>query len=131
MKLLLDTHIWLWSLLAPDNLAARVREALQDTGNELWLSPISVCEALVLHERGRIELAGDPDAWIERALSAAPMKEAPITHDIARRSRRLALDHRDPADRFLAATAIVLDLVLVTADMRLIGHESFRALANR
>lgn len=131
MKLLLDTHIWLWSLLAPDQLAPRVRDALRERDNELWLSPISVWEALVLHERGRIELQGDPDAWIERALSAAPMKEAPITHEIARYSRRLALEQRDPADRFLAATAVVLDLVLVTADQRLIGHQSFRALANR
>ncbi|MFW6198424.1 MAG: type II toxin-antitoxin system VapC family toxin [Acidobacteriota bacterium] len=131
MKLLLDTHVWLWSLLQPDNLTARVREALLDADNELWLSPISVCEALVLHERGRIELADDPDAWVQRALLAAPMREAPITHEIARRSRRLPLDHRDPADRFLAATAVVLELVLVTADRRLIGHPSFRTLANR
>lgn len=131
MKLLLDTHVWLWSLLDPDKLTPRVRRALSDADTELWLSPISVCETLVLHERGRIELAPDPDAWIERALHAAPMREAPITHEIARRSRRVELPHRDPADHFLVATAIVLDLVLVTADRRLIGHGSFRALANR
>jgi len=130
VKLLLDTHIWLWSLLDPSKLAPRVDKALRDSGNELWLSPISVWETLLLHERGRLELKGPPGAWIEQALRAAPMKEAPLTHAIARASSRVDLPHRDPADRFLAATAIVLDLTLVTADQRLIGHEDFRALAN-
>lgn len=130
MKLLLDTHIWLWSLLDPSRLSPRVDRALRDPSNELWLSPISVWEALLLEKRSRIELDGPPEAWIEDALSAAPMREAPITWDIARRSVGLELPQRDPADRFLAATAVALDLTLVTADRRLIGHEAFRALAN-
>ena len=130
MKLLLDTHIWLWSLLDPSKLAPRVDKALRDPGNELWLSPVSVWEALLLQERGRLRLEAAPDAWIEEALRAAPMKEAPLTHAIARASASIDLPHRDPADRFLAATATVLDLTLVTADQRLIGHEGFRALAN-
>lgn len=53
MKLLLDTHIWLWSFLEPERLSRRVAEALEETAIELWLSPISVWEALVLSERGR------------------------------------------------------------------------------
>ena len=130
MKLLLDTHIWLWSLLDPGKLSPRVDKALRDANNELWLSPISVWETLLLQRRGRLELDGAPDAWIEEALRKAPMKEAPLTWDIARRSVGVDLPQRDPADLFLAATAIALDLTLVTADERLIGHESFRALAN-
>ena len=130
MKLLLDTHIWLWSLLDPSRLSPRVRKALAGPDNQLWLSPISVWETLLLHRGGRLELDGEPHAWIESAFRAAPMKEAPITHAIAAESVRVDLPQRDPADRFLAATAIVLHLTLVTADEHLIGHESFRALAN-
>ena len=44
MKLLLDTHIWLWLLLDPTRLHARVEAAIRDTGNELWLSSVSVWE---------------------------------------------------------------------------------------
>ena len=130
MKLLLDTHIWLWSLLDTERLSPRVDKALRDPGNELWLSPISVWEALLLESRGRLELDRAPDAWVDEALRTAPMKEAPLTWAIARTSVGVELPQRDPADRFLAATAMALDLTLVTADERLIGHESFRALAN-
>lgn len=60
MKLLLDTHIWLWSLLAPSNLAPAVSAALESPDSEIWLSPISAWEALLLVERGRILVDGDP-----------------------------------------------------------------------
>jgi PIN domain nuclease of toxin-antitoxin system len=56
MKLLLDTDIWLWALLDPDRLSPAVREALASTDNELWLSPISVWEANLLAERGRVRV---------------------------------------------------------------------------
>ena len=131
MKLLLDTHIWLWSLLQPDSLDGGVRKALTSPDSELWLSPISTWEVLLLAARGRIELDDEPERWVETALRAAPMKEAPITHEIARATVSVDVPHRDPADRFLAATAEVLGLTLVTADDRLIGRQRFRALANR
>jgi PIN domain nuclease of toxin-antitoxin system len=60
MKLLLDTHIWLWSLLEPKNLTRRVAGALQNPRNELWLSSISTCEVLILSEKGRVVLTESP-----------------------------------------------------------------------
>jgi PIN domain nuclease of toxin-antitoxin system len=79
MNLLLDTHVWLWSLLEPQLLSARVADALADEANEIWLSPITPWEVLILAERGRIALDPDPAVWIETALAAAPLREAPIT----------------------------------------------------
>lgn len=131
MKLLLDTHIWLWALLEPERLTPAVRTALESADNELWLSPISVWEALVLAERGRLAPSAPAAEWIEQMVRAIPRREAPLTHDIAVASRRLSLSHQDPADRFLAATATVLGLTLVTADERLLQSEEFAVLANR
>jgi PIN domain nuclease of toxin-antitoxin system len=132
MQLLLDTHIWLWSHLAPERLAKRVVSALESTANELWLSPVSTWECLLLAERGRVEIAGgDLDAWLSQIMSVRPMHEATLTHAIARESRRISLPHQDPADRFLAATAKVLDLTLVTADEHLLRSKQFAVLANR
>ncbi len=131
MKLLLDTHIWLWALLEPERLTPAVRAALESADNELWLSPISVWEALVLAERGRLVPSAPAAEWIQQMVRAIPRREAPLTHDIAVASRRLALSHQDPADRFLAATAAVLGLTLVTADERLLQSEDFAVLANR
>ncbi len=129
MKLLLDTHIWLWSLGAPDRLSRRVRHELGNPGNEFWLSPISTWEALLLNSRGRIRLHEDPSTWLAHAT--ANFREAPLTHEIVLASFRLSFSHPDPADRFLVATAQVLDLVLVTADHRLIELRSIKTLTNR
>lgn len=130
MKLLLDTHIWLWGLLEPERLAPSVREALQAADNELWLSPISVWEALVLAERGRLSVSTSPAEWVQQMVHAIPRREAPLTHDIAVMSRRLALSHQDPADRFLAATARVMGLTLVTADDRLLRSNEYAVMPN-
>ena len=129
MRLLLDTHIWLWSLIEPVRLGKRTREELQDPKNELWLSPISTWEALTLHDKGRVYLAADVSAWI--AGNTAPFREAHLTHEIAVAARQLLLPQRDPADRFLAATAKVLGLTLVTADTSLLGLGEIATLGNR
>ncbi len=129
MRLLLDTHIWLWSLQDISRLGAGVRHALRNPENERWLSPVSTWEALILHEKGRIHLAGDLRDWV--AESTAPFLEAPLTHEIVTISRTLPLPQRDPADRFLAATAKVLGLTLVTADANLLGLGEIATLGNR
>ncbi len=128
MKLLLDTHIWIWFLLNPEQIAARALQRLADPSNELWLSPISTWEALMLQRKGRIRLPADLSEWLSK--STAGIFEAPLTHEIALASQRLMF-HADPADRFLAATAQVLDLVLVTADEKLLGLPGIKTLANR
>ena len=131
MKLLLDTHIWLWALLEPERLTPTVRAALESPGNELWLSPISVWEAMVLAERGRVAVNAAPAEWVQEMVRAIPRREAPLTHDIAVASRQLSLTHQDPADRFIAATAQVMGLTLVTADERLLHSSEYARVANR
>lgn len=131
MRLLLDTHIWLWSLLEPGRLSRPVKRALGAADAQLWLSPISIWETLLLAERRRIDLDRPGDAWVAEALARAPMKEAPVTIEIARMTRTLSLAHEDPADRLIAATAQVLELTLVTADERLLACRELKVLANR
>ena len=129
MKLLLDTHIWIWSLAEPKQLSRRVQNELKDRNNELWLSPVSTWEVLLLHAKGRIQLLGGAREWVTKATTY--MREAPLTHEIVAAAQDLPLSHQDPADRFLAATAAVLGLTLVTADQRLLGLGTIATLANR
>jgi PIN domain nuclease of toxin-antitoxin system len=128
LRLLLDTHIWLWTLSDPKRLGRRVLQQLKNEANELWLSPISTYEALTLHYKGRFEIDENLTEWLARATAGT--REAPLTHEIALVARQLPL-HQDPADRILAATAEVLDLTLVTADERLLGWGTIRTMANR
>jgi len=131
MKLLLDTHIWLWSTLDRARISRRVIVELQNPANELWLSPISLWEVLTLCQRGRLSLEPNPRDWITNMLLAVPMLEAQITYDVAQETDRVQLPHRDPADRFLVATARVLNLTLVTADEQLLKAKQVTVMANR
>ena len=131
MKVLLDTHIWLWSLLEPKNLTRDVARELEDPANELWLSPVSIWELLILVEKGRVILEADPVSWVRDVLRRIPFTEAPLNHEVAIHSRMIALPHHDPADRFLAATALVYDLTLVTADDRLLTTRGISVLPNK
>lgn len=116
---LLDTHIWFWYLLRSDRLNDRLRAALEESEGDLWLSPVSVWELTLLHEHARVELSGGARSWITEALRRVPLRDAPLTREVALRSREVDLPHRDPADRFLAATALVHGLTLITVDDRL------------
>jgi len=131
MKMLLDTHIWLWSVLEPERLSRRVAKEIQDAGNELWLSPISIWELIVLWQKRRVVPDEDIEVWIPDALRSLPFQEAPVTYEVARETGRLRISHRDPADRFLLATAKVFELTLVTADEHLLKARDVSVLANR
>ncbi|MGH9697871.1 MAG: type II toxin-antitoxin system VapC family toxin [Candidatus Acidiferrales bacterium] len=131
MKILLDTHIWIWSLTNAGNLSSAVAAALREKGNEVWLSPLSVWETMILFEKGRIVSEHPSAEWINSALAAAPMKEAPLTTEIVLATREFRETLRDPADTFLAATAKILNLTLATSDLRLMAVEGISILPNR
>jgi PIN domain nuclease of toxin-antitoxin system len=130
VKLLLDTHIWVWSVSDDARLTDTVRRVLGDPVHELWVSSISTWEVLILAERGRLLLDPDAHAWVRQALSDAPIREAPITIDVALASRSMRLDTQDPADRFIAASAMVFGLTLVTADRALCDCPDITVLPN-
>jgi PIN domain nuclease of toxin-antitoxin system len=118
MRLLLDTHIVLWSAREPQRLSAALATALEDDGNELWYSPISVWEVLVLADKARLaNVDRNRSRFIERLF--AGVREAALNTHVAIASRTLSLPHADPADRFIAATAHVYDLALVTDDAKM------------
>ena len=129
MKLLLDTHIILWSVADPAKLVPEVSETLESESNELWFSPISVWEIMLLAEKGHISLDANIEKSIRDIFHKIPLSEAPINLEVAIQSRFVNLPHQDPADRFLAATAVVYDLTLVTADSRIIAADGIPVLS--
>jgi PIN domain nuclease of toxin-antitoxin system len=131
MKLLLDTHIWLWSVLEPKRLSRRVAKVLSAPSNEIWLSPVSTWEILTLCARGRLALHPNAPQWITAAMARTSFREAPLTHEVVMEMGSIELSHGDPADRFLAATARSFGLTLVTADEKLIHGRGYPVFANR
>ena len=120
MKVLLDTHVWLWCLLADKRLAKTHRALIEDPETEIFLSPISIWEAHLLIERQRLPVNGSATQWVKLALTALPIREARLTFAIAQLSRSLKLTHGDPADRFIAATSAAMKIPLMTADANLL-----------
>jgi PIN domain nuclease of toxin-antitoxin system len=130
MKLLLDTHIWLWSIGEPHRLSKRVARELDDGDNQLWLSPVSMWEVFLLHRKGRLKIAGDFASWSAGVLNLVPVTEAPLTFEVLVALATITLPHSDPADLFLAASAKAFGLTLVTADRNLIHTPGISVLAN-
>lgn len=131
MKLLLDTHIWVWSSSQPERLSARVARELKDPENEIWLSPVSVWELRLLHDKGRLRLIPEAMSWINDNLTRLKIREAPLTFEVALAVSSLNLPHNDPSDGFIAATAKIFGLTLVTADEQLARLTDITVLPNR
>ena len=123
MKILLDTHTWIWSQESPEKLGSGAHNALADEDNRLFVSPISSLEIARLAWGGRLTLAGRLQTWIAESIQALLADTVPLTHDIALAAYDLPGEfHRDPADRMLVATAVVHDLTLMSADERILAY---------
>ena len=130
MKLLLDTHIWIWSVLEPKKLSRRVARELESAKNQLWLSPVSIWEAMFLHRKGRLEVPEGFSTWLTRALTIASYHEAAFTFDVAVALATIQLPHTDPADLFLAGSAKAYGLTLVTSDRNLLRAKDLSVMEN-
>ncbi len=134
LKYLLDTHAWIWAVLGHARLGARARTALGAlaTGERVGLAAISLKEAAWLLSKGRVTPtdASEPWAdWLRRAVAAPSLDVLPLSVEVAIESERLpAAFPADPADRLIAATARVHDLVLLTADAKLRASDQVRTL---
>jgi PIN domain nuclease of toxin-antitoxin system len=121
MRLLLDTHIWVWNELEPWRLTSQVHRELASTQNELFLSPVSIWELVLLVEEKKFKIDTDFAAWVDASFDDLQVQEAPFTRAVAHELCFTVLPHRDPGDRFLVATARVYGLTLVTSDNLLLN----------
>ncbi|MBM3648929.1 MAG: type II toxin-antitoxin system VapC family toxin [Alphaproteobacteria bacterium] len=121
--LLLDTHVVLWLSRGDARLGETTRKAIDatwKTGGRILLSAVSVWEIAILVETGAIDLDLPVEAWVSRFLDRRGFEAVPLDHSAAARAYALRhLEHRDPADRLLIASAIVLGCPLVTCDERI------------
>ena len=112
MRLLLDTHVLIWTVGEDQALGQRALEFIVDQANDVFVSPASVWEIAIKVAQGTLELAGDLNA----AMTDANFIELPITFAHAELAGALPPHHKDPFDRMLIAQAQAEGLVLVTAD---------------
>lgn len=124
----LDTHAWLFAASdGGERLGRRARRLLSSV-TTAWIPAISLWEVAMLAERGRINLDRPLDEWLSLATTTPPFALQPLTSGIAAMSAELGAMgfHSEPADRLIYATAVVLDVPLLTADRRIGRFEKGR-----
>ncbi len=120
MRLLLDTHVYLWWLNEDSRLGADTREVVADPSSIVHVSAVSVWEAALKAAAGRLEL-GPVD--LIGAIQANAFIELPITARHVERAAHLPLHHRDPFDRLLIAQAQIEDLTLVSLERAVAAYD--------
>lgn len=128
MKILLDTHCWLWLQVSPERIPAKLQQRLEDPETELFLSAASSWEIALKHRLGKLSLAEPPERYVLSRLSLHGVIGLPIQHRHALRVAELPLLHRDPFDRLLIAQAMVENLKLASADGRLSAYPDVEVL---
>jgi PIN domain nuclease of toxin-antitoxin system len=132
VKFLLDTHVWIWTQEEPEKLGSRAKRLLVAAEYENWVCPISTLEIARLVAAGDVRISVPLGEWIAQALEELAAQTASVTNEVAMEAYALpGAFHRDPADRRLVAAARRNELMLVTADDRILAYPHVRTLDAR
>lgn len=119
MRLLLDTHVWLWWQMAPQHLSTDATAHIGDASNDVFLSTISSWEMAIKIAAGKLQLPLPIDEMVTESFLKDGMRSLPIHHEHCFALANLPMHHRDPFDRMLIAQARSESMTLVTADAML------------
>jgi PIN domain nuclease of toxin-antitoxin system len=122
MRLLLDTHVFLWYIGSDPRLTAAYRAAIQDSANEVFLSAASIWEAVIKHQLGKLPLPSPPAEYLPRQREAHGIAALPIDERVMLTLAELPPNHRDPFDRMLVAQAIQHGFTLLSTDPDVITY---------
>ncbi|MBE4718490.1 type II toxin-antitoxin system VapC family toxin [Pseudarthrobacter sp. AB1] len=128
MRLLLDTHVFLWALAEPRKLSSKARNAITKLENSVYVSPMTAYELSYKHHQGKLPSGAAIVASFGRQVAHLYASELAISAPHALAAGQLEWEHKDPFDRILAAQAMVEGLTLVTADQQLHAFEPVTTL---
>lgn len=123
MNLLVDTHLLLWSAFRSDRLSTAARRHLDDPGNALWFSVVSIWEVAIKRAQNKPDFRIDPGP-LRAGLLASGYAELPVEGRHALGVGGMPRLHGDPFDRMLVAQAAVDGLLLLTSDRKLMGYDA-------
>ena len=123
MKILLDTHVWLWWLTEPERLPKKMREAVENRANQLCFSVASSWEIAIKHAAGKLPLPEEPGDFVPKRLMRDGVKTLAIEHRHALYVSRLPPHHQDPFDRLLIAQGVLEKIPIATVDPKFAKYE--------
>lgn len=124
MRLLLDTHVWLWWNTEPERLATAARRQIGGVRNEVFLSAASVWEMALKRRLGKLPMPEPVASYVARRLAADDVRALPVSVDHAAGVETLEFLHHDPFDRLLIVQARQEGLRLLTADQQVLAYGS-------
>ncbi|MFZ9737614.1 MAG: type II toxin-antitoxin system VapC family toxin [Prochlorotrichaceae cyanobacterium] len=116
MRILLDTHIFLWFISGNAQLSRNVRDAIRDPDNEVYLSVVSVWEAIVKYQLGKLPLPEHPETYLPQQRDLHQIASLALEESSVLQLAKLPPLHRDPFDRMLICQALHNSLIIVTVD---------------
>ncbi|MBW4464853.1 MAG: type II toxin-antitoxin system VapC family toxin [Pegethrix bostrychoides GSE-TBD4-15B] len=116
MRILLDTHIFLWFISGDTQLSTGVRDAIRDADNEVYLSAISVWEAIVKYQLGKLPLPEHPETYLPKQRDLHQIASLALDESSVIQLAKLPPLHRDPFDRMLICQALQNGLTIATVD---------------
>lgn len=122
MKLLLDTHVYLWLLLEPEKLSRQAADSIRNEANELFLSVASLWEVAIKASLGKLTLPQEGIRFLLKELSAFRVQVVPVLPEHLIALGEMALHHRDPFDRLILAQAGTEGLTVVSADQNFLPY---------
>jgi PIN domain nuclease of toxin-antitoxin system len=116
MRILLDTHIFLWFISGDTQLSTGVRDAIRDPDNEVYLSSVSVWEAIVKYQLGKLPLPESPETYLPKQRELHQIASLALDENSVVQLAKLPPLHRDPFDRMLVCQALQNGLTIATVD---------------
>ena len=126
MRVLLDTHVWLWMQAEPEKLGSQARALIEDSANELLLSAASVWEIAIKIGVGKLRLPEPLSTYVPSRMQSSGVSALAVAHAHAAAVADLARHHRDPFDRLLIAQAITEGVPILSSDAQFDAYESER-----
>jgi PIN domain nuclease of toxin-antitoxin system len=128
MKILLDTSIFIWYILDDVNLSKKHSEIIEDLNNEIYLSVISVWEATIKQQIGKIDFPESASKYLPKQREKHEIKSLSLDESTIKNLFNLPLLHKDPFDRILICQAIEYDFFLMTVDETIRKYEKVKLI---
>jgi PIN domain nuclease of toxin-antitoxin system len=128
MKLLLDTHIFLWLIDDDKRLSAQYRQAIQNPNNEKFLSVVSIWECVIKYQIGKLDFSSSPETYLPKERRKHLIKTLTVDENSIAQLIKLPLLHKDPFDRLIMAQALQHNLIIMTEDKLILAYPNIQLL---
>lgn len=128
MRILLDTHIFLWLIDDSRRLSDKYRQAIQDPNNEKFLSVVSVWECVIKYQIGKLDFPSSPETYLPMERRKHLIKTLTVEESSIAQLVNLPLLHRDPFDRLIISQALQHELTIMTEDKAILAYPEIKLL---